>query len=127
MEYILGRSRPLIPGDSRHGKYSTYMNHKCRCDLCKKANASYRLLKKYGISMKERDAMIALQGGCCASCGDTFAEASSRQIHVDHSHVTGAVRGILCHGCNVSLGLMRDDPHRIRGLLAYAEHHSITD
>jgi hypothetical protein len=25
-----------------HGKYSTYMNYRCRCDLCRAANAKYK-------------------------------------------------------------------------------------
>lgn len=29
----------LDPDDPRHGKYTTYTNHLCRCDLCRKAHA----------------------------------------------------------------------------------------
>lgn len=28
-------------GDSRHGRYSTYMYHFCRCPECRQANADY--------------------------------------------------------------------------------------
>ncbi len=32
---------PLVPGDPRHGKYTTYGNHGCRCDLCRAGWAAY--------------------------------------------------------------------------------------
>lgn len=31
------------------------------------------------------------------------------------------VRGLLCHQCNVSIGLLKDDPAIIRSLLLYVE------
>lgn len=40
---------------------------------------------------------------------------------VDHNAVTRAVRDLLCIQDNVAFGLLKEDPARIRGLLAYAE------
>jgi hypothetical protein len=40
---------------------------------------------------------------------------------VDHDHKTGKVRGILCHKCNIALGLIGDDPARARALANYLE------
>lgn len=36
-------SRAVVPppGDPRHGRYSTYINYRCRCSLCTQANTAY--------------------------------------------------------------------------------------
>lgn len=70
----------------------------------------------YGLSREEYDELIA---GGCSVCG------SHERLHVDHSHTTGAVRGILCSPCNVALGYLCDDPKRIEALAAYARRHAI--
>lgn len=44
---------------------------------------------------------------------------STERLHIDHDHDTGVVRGILCGGCNVALGLLGEDVARIRALAEY--------
>ena len=41
--------------------------------------------------------LLAIQEGRCAICGISLED---RQIHVDHDHKTGLVRGLLCWQCN---------------------------
>ena len=78
-------------------------------------------LKKFGISADDYRRMLSAQGGVCAVCRRPCA--TGRRLAVDHCHVTGRVRGLLCSNCNRSAGLLRDDPVLIRALAAYLEAH----
>lgn len=79
---------------------------------------------KYGITFAERDAMLVAQGNKCAACGTSEPGGKYKTWHMDHCHKTKRNRGILCHGCNVSLGHMKDDPEKIRCLADYIERHT---
>lgn len=68
------------------------------------------LIRKYGVSLSDYDAMLQKQGGRCAICRAKEADQFNGVFHVDHDHATGAVRGLLCRGCNHMLGVVGDDP-----------------
>jgi Recombination endonuclease VII len=72
-------------------------------------------LKRYGISPAEYDALLAKQGGACAIC----RKRSKGRLCVDHCHVTGMVRGLLCNECNSALGYLKDDQASLVAALAY--------
>lgn len=73
-------------------------------------------LKKYGLTPETYDEMFDAQGQACAICRGTDP---GRFWTVDHDHVTGTVRGILCWHCNVALGHFRDD---VASLVAAADY-----
>ena len=79
--------------------------------------------RKYGITLAARNALFALQGHKCAGCGANDYAAPIKW-HTDHSHKTGIVRGILCADCNRALGLLKEDPVRIRKLARYIKYHN---
>lgn len=62
-----------------------------------------------------RARLIEDRGNHCAVCHETPADG----LRVDHDHVTGAVRGLLCRNCNVALGLLKDSRLRVQALLDY--------
>ena len=55
----------------------------------------------------------------CDACGGP-PEGKGR-FHIDHDHETGVIRGVLCQGCNLALGHIRDSPERLRKLAGYLE------
>ena len=64
---------------------------------------SFWLKYKYGITLNDYNRMFAKQEGKCWICG-THASELKIPLQVDHSHVTGVVRGLLCNICNSRLG-----------------------
>lgn len=42
------------PGDSRHGRASTYTNHRCRCPACRADWADYHRVMGYGTRYYDR-------------------------------------------------------------------------
>lgn len=63
----------------------------------KKLEAYFRTLPaKYGIGEKEYRALYRAQGGRCYICRKATGKA--RILGVDHDHVTGEVRGLVCTG-----------------------------
>jgi Recombination endonuclease VII len=78
-----------------------------------------RLRYIYGISLEEYGAMFARQGGVCAICRK--APARGKVLFVDHCHVTGRVRGLLCGKCNSVLAFGNDDPDILRAAIAYLQ------
>ena len=75
---------------------------------------------KYRMRRPDFDRMLTRQGGGCAICGRTD---TWRRMSVDHDHVTGAVRGILCDTCNKGIGMFGDDTERVRKALTYLSSH----
>jgi hypothetical protein len=78
------------------------------------------LLKKFGITVEQRNAILKNQGNVCAGCGSDTPNWKG-DWHVDHCHSTGFIRGILCHNCNTALGRVKDDPEVLRSLARYLE------
>jgi hypothetical protein len=72
-------------------------------------------LKRYGMSLAEYDALLAKQGGACAIC----RKRSKGRLCVDHCHLTGTIRGLLCHACNLALGSLKEDQASLVAALAY--------
>lgn len=71
------------------------------------------LKRKYGITMEEYEKLILSQNNKCAICNKIFIKTSKigggkDEPCVDHNHTTGKIRGILCRGCNLGLGVLED-------------------
>jgi hypothetical protein len=76
------------------------------------------LKSNYGISLEEYERMLACQGGRCAICGSTDP-CGKPTFAVDHDHVTGEVRALLCNKCNPAIGMLGDDPERLEAAARY--------
>jgi hypothetical protein len=64
----------------------------------------YALRRYYGMSADEWVLLFAKQGERCAMCRSDVPRGG--KWCVDHCHSTGKIRGILCHQCNVAIGML---------------------
>lgn len=65
-------------------------------------NRRWRLKKLYNITQEQYNEILLCQNNGCAICG--IMNNGIKAFHVDHDHLTGSVRGILCTKCNTALG-----------------------
>lgn len=95
--------------------------------------AAYRranLKAHFGLTEDQLAAMISAQGGKCAICG-TDEPGGVGRWHIDHDHACcpgkgscgGCIRGLLCNGCNVGLGHLKDNPELMRRAADYIESY----
>ena len=92
-------------------------DHKYRAANAEKVRENARtnhLRHNYGLTSEEYDALLVTQDGRCAIC-----ERGDERLCVDHNHVTGVIRGLLCRKCNGGVGLLQDNP----GLLDQAANY----
>lgn len=78
-------------------------------------------LKKYNLTEELYQARLAEQDEKCAICKEVFNFSVRNSVHIDHCHETGSVRGILCNGCNVGIGQLKDSPTLLRLAAEYIE------
>jgi predicted nucleic acid-binding Zn ribbon protein len=99
-------------------------NARSRADYRARGGAEYAYARglrlNYGLTLEEYEARFEKQGGRCAIC----RERSDQRLHVDHDHGTGAVRDLLCEGCNHAIGKAKEDPARLRAMAEYLERHA---
>jgi uncharacterized cysteine cluster protein YcgN (CxxCxxCC family) len=79
-----------------------------------------------------RDIILDLQDGLCALCDLSLYE-NPQEACLDHDHVTGMTRGVLCRNCNSMEGKVHNCSRRakragtplqwLKKVVHYMEHH----
>ena len=82
----------------------------------------------YGVDAARYQEMLSEQGGVCAICNQRekitgYASGKTKDLAVDHDHVTGAVRALLCLACNTAIGLFNDDEKLLAKAQTYLLYH----
>lgn len=74
--------------------------------------------RKYGLSHEDFESLIDYQEGKCAICKIDF-KSMPKGACVDHCHVSGQIRGLLCSNCNFILGHAKDSIPILQGAIEY--------
>lgn len=83
----------------------------------------HKLKSTYGIPIGTYERLLTEQQGCCAIC-QTSDPGGMGDFHVDHDHETKAVRGLLCHNCNVGLGHFKSSGGILQQAIEYLLHYT---
>jgi|DEB0MinimDraft_10_1074344.scaffolds.fasta_scaffold184493_1 hypothetical protein len=67
---------------------------------------------------------LLMQGMGCAVCGSENPGHRKYDFVVDHNHKTGHPRGLLCHTCNVGVGMFKENPSTLDNAISYLAKHA---
>jgi hypothetical protein len=110
---VEGCGRPRQPRGSTSGHRSLCAMHRVR---------EVRM-RAHGLTSESLDRLSQSQKGRCAVCGTKDPGYGRGTLCIDHDHVTGQVRGLLCNTCNRAIGLLKDDPEVIAAAARYVQKH----
>lgn len=92
-------------------KHAERIKERKRFAYCDPERKARRLAWKYGVHIREIYRLLAIT--VCEICG------SDKQLHIDHDHVKGHIRGRLCGNCNKAIGLLNDDAEKVLAVFRY--------
>lgn len=114
-------TREWVLARNRENWAKRYSSRNSEEHAAKQKNRALRF--RYGIDLAEYERMHAIQQNRCAICNAEGGNTRSTRLYVDHNHSTGAVRQLLCPGCNQAIGIIEQGPERLRALAAYLLAH----
>ena len=99
-----------------------------RSEKSMRTRRGYWLARRYGVTLDDFDAMLALQKNRCAVCEAMLTLPGHGSVQptdatVDHCRRSGRVRDLLCARCNEILGSVNDDIALLRKLSEYVKRH----
>lgn len=89
-----------------------------------------RVTYLFGIDDTEYSNMVEKQNNLCAVCGNPETQTRNgviKRLAIDHNHVTGKVRKLLCNNCNISIGYAKESPEILRKMIEYLEEFENVD
>ncbi len=86
-------------------------------------------LIKYKITSIEYEQLVIAQNNKCSICDKPEISIDKtngklRDLSVDHNHETGKIRGLLCTGCNIGIGLFKENSQILKKAIEYLKIHN---
>lgn len=80
------------------------------------------LRTRYGITFETVNEILIKQNNLCLICKVDLDTLTDKEINIDHCHLTGEIRGILCAPCNMGLGNFKDNVEALKAAVKYLEN-----
>lgn len=103
--------------DCRRVRYAKRQSEDSQSERSQAVRFKAYLRRRYGITIEQYETILRNQRGVCAIC--LRANRNDIKLAIDHDHVTGHVRGLLCIPCNTMLGWLSDSPVLLRRAVKY--------
>lgn len=87
-----------------------------------KGQRAFNLKSKYNLTVSQYDNILFSQDSVCAICKQS--SSNGFRLAVDHNHTTNENRGLLCHRCNTSLGLLNENIDTLINMIEYLKKYS---
>lgn len=100
-------------------KEISFIEEPVKNEHIRKISSKSRLIK-YKITEEEYFKILDEQKGCCAICNKSEKDMKIA-MSIDHNHITGKVRGLLCINCNTALGQLKEDKQIMNNMIKYVE------
>jgi uncharacterized metal-binding protein len=84
-----------------------------KTELCIKFGYDAVELARYNIEHTR------IQSNCCSVCG-----SRAKHLVLDHNHITGQLRGMVCRRCNLGIGNLRDSADICHKAAEYLTKHN---
>lgn len=72
------------------------------------------MANSYGLPKGERERRFEEQDKACFICGKGYNKPN--KMHLDHDHMTGQIRSLLCPKCNTAIGKCKEKVNVVREL-----------
>ncbi|MCI0443008.1 endonuclease VII domain-containing protein [bacterium] len=87
--------------------------------------SAQHLTRHHGMNLHQFKKMLISQDHKCAICGCGLDKRFKTRISVDHDHISGNIRSLLCHHCNSAIGFLKDDPILALKAARYLKKHQL--
>jgi hypothetical protein len=103
-----------------------------KTEIGKKCILNSQVMFYFGITADTYLEMVKRQNNKCAICKKTETATHPRhktvkRLSVDHDHISGKVRELLCQACNTSLGSLGDSIELLQSAIDYLKKHEPAD
>jgi len=86
----------------------------------KEYQREWHIKYNHNITIEEYNRMFIKQEGKCMIC-NTHQNNLTKPLFIDHDHITGKIRGLLCGNCNSVLGHANDNKEILKDAIEYLE------
>lgn len=107
-----------------------YLNnqHRVYPSQTKSALKEQRLKRRYNLTLEEYEKMLIQQENKCVICNSDFDDTTaSTRAQVDHDHITGKVRALLCIPCNTTLGKFSERSKTLENAIKYLQEFKLNE